>query len=1571
MAASVVSAAESKASPPREGDGVCRRRSATPRPVVFVIGALFLSAIAALPTVDAGAEFRREPIVASWAHELGEKLYRLSQTVTRAEQIEAKYLEMGARVEEKDPKQLLDQIVERIDGMLQRKAEAVKCIVEKVEVLAERLHSNSTNSTERASASWEEFAEAPAGEGAKSRGRRDGGAEDEGSGGEEEKEDDESGGEDDDDVLIEFSYHSAKCSQVEILLDEPEVVNGSLYREDNATCENDGIYRPMRLKVDRHFYNIPINDTHSAVHVPTNVYDQAPKLLKLISMSEGLDEVFVKNYHSDPSLSWQYFGSAAGYLRHFPAMRWKSDPDLFDCRGRPWYVEAASACTKSAVVLVDTTGSMTGMRYSIARLTTGALLETFAPNDMVAVIKFSETPEELVPCFKDTLVPATRENIIAFKQALADAQDHTEGYANFTAAFERAFELFEINRASRGDCSPCGPIDNEVLFLVTDNVPGNWSWLLNQYNSLNSPLAMSMRRNNNESYSLANVTVDEIRAEALVDSIVSDADSMSTLPPLMMESDVEDILPPVRIVAFLIGKEVFNIKEIEKFTCENRGFSRNLQSLDEVKEEVLEYVPLLARPLAYTSGERDYPRPIVWTHTFADVSDPKVSRWLWEVMKNDEQKERFDVFERNKKMFFNQEEEDHRYVKKRRKEDDESLGYEYQEYRLMTSVSSPAFIHRTVNASNETEVVAELLGVAGTDVPIDEFLELLHLYEIGANGYGFAGTTEGNILFHPDLRPVFQGSLKDGFNSVDIAEIELPASEKSPRDFPEELLRLRNGMINQESGEMLGVDVLMHHDDMRRVTNEVRNYYYTPLPGTPYTITLSLPSTYGLFKLEVKDKEEIERFKKQGQTAYFNDDNWKVHSDWVYCKYLSEAFHLFESHEERLQHFLEKIRQPNWEWTKSDVLFSAADPNTHCRHTELAKDEYLCDKTLIELLLFDARLTNSFFRTKEWRLDSAEEKELFHIFNVTLRFMATHSGLTRWQQSSAHGENSTHKYFVDHYKNTIDEYWYKLSVIQHESDPGSYVYTLPYPRGGEGEAEDDNDLVNHLTVSRAIFLGEDNKTAPASVVGYQFPQTSLQNLLEEVTSDHSCDNGDNTSACAARKSFLSGRENAVNESEENFLFSSSSESPSCTSEEVIIYIIDGSGYILAVTDKDNNTDNSTQRNIGKFFGEVEPDVMSELVEVGLYSRHPLFDYQGLCVEEFITSGASFLLTPFYGLKWVFQWAIGQFVWILLKTNLHSLLFPTWAEAAVDAYYDNYDDPGVLVPLGKGGDEEDEVVLKDWRGRPIEKDDDYKPKNITTIVHESCDKWAYRFSLTPPPPPPVTVAPLTTLGYNGTDLFDDSNSTMSNYSSGLASSTASVTDALIHQNVWNRWRRSEPSTVPPSSTTDQPYNETQPSTSEDYGNGTRMGFLGDAENVTVCSKPFTAERIPHSDMVLVVVTNSESCLKCIEVPKEEDELDQDGNSSNEEQEEEYWSPDGSEMHVELKEIHYNDTHVCHKFRTGKLPRGKRVNTCITQHPKERLSLLTCRGCATQMPNILLMVLTSLMILMNKKWYLVAS
>lgn len=93
----------------------------------------------------------------------------------------------------------------------------------------------------------------------------------------------------------------------------------------------------LHLRNNKNFYDMAVNTNHSAVHVPSNVYDRcniffkfvlyfrltaayflAKDVISGIIWSEKLDETFRDNYKSDPTLSWQYFGSSTGFMRQFP-----------------------------------------------------------------------------------------------------------------------------------------------------------------------------------------------------------------------------------------------------------------------------------------------------------------------------------------------------------------------------------------------------------------------------------------------------------------------------------------------------------------------------------------------------------------------------------------------------------------------------------------------------------------------------------------------------------------------------------------------------------------------------------------------------------------------------------------------------------------------------------------------------------------------------------------------------------------------------------------------------------------------------------------------------------------------------------------------------------------------------------------------------------------------------------------------------------------------------------------------------------------------------------------------------
>lgn len=161
--------------------------------------------------------------------------------------------------------------------------------------------------------------------------------------------------------------------------------------------------------------------------------------------TEALDEVFRQNYKSDPALSWQYFGSDTGILRHYPALQWQDNDnsenaDTYDCRKRSWYIETAT-CSKDIVILFDNSGSMTGFPNHVGKFTIRSILDTFSNNDFFNVFNYSGTVDDIVPCYKDALVQATPENKNLFNDAISKLKP--AGYANLTIAYEKAFEVLK------------------------------------------------------------------------------------------------------------------------------------------------------------------------------------------------------------------------------------------------------------------------------------------------------------------------------------------------------------------------------------------------------------------------------------------------------------------------------------------------------------------------------------------------------------------------------------------------------------------------------------------------------------------------------------------------------------------------------------------------------------------------------------------------------------------------------------------------------------------------------------------------------------------------------------------------------------------------------------------------------------------------------------------------------------------------------------------------------------------------------------------------------------------------
>jgi voltage-dependent calcium channel alpha-2/delta-3 len=108
--------------------------------------------------------------------------------------------------------------------------------------------------------------------------------------------------------------------------------------------------------------------------------------------TEDLDKAFKTNYDLDNELYWQYFCSSNGLYRLYPGAYWTvpHDQDFFDCRLQSWYVMAA-ASPKDVIILLDRSGSMTGLRLEIAKKLIEAIMDTLTDNDFFNVFTFSNT----------------------------------------------------------------------------------------------------------------------------------------------------------------------------------------------------------------------------------------------------------------------------------------------------------------------------------------------------------------------------------------------------------------------------------------------------------------------------------------------------------------------------------------------------------------------------------------------------------------------------------------------------------------------------------------------------------------------------------------------------------------------------------------------------------------------------------------------------------------------------------------------------------------------------------------------------------------------------------------------------------------------------------------------------------------------------------------------------------------------------------------------------------------------------------------------------------------------------
>uniref|UniRef100_A0A8C7K1A6 Calcium voltage-gated channel auxiliary subunit alpha2delta 4 n=1 Tax=Oncorhynchus kisutch TaxID=8019 RepID=A0A8C7K1A6_ONCKI len=328
--------------------------------------------------------------------------------------------------------------------------------------------------------------------------------------------------------------------------------DADLYHEFNATLEFDYYNSMLINSVDKdgnaielggefpleeneHFNKLQVNTLQSDIQVPTNVYNKDPGILNGVYMSEALNDVFVDNFQKDPTLTWQYFGSATGFFRLYPGIAWTPDENgvvTFDCRNRNWYIQAATS-PKDIIIVVDVSGSMKGLRLTIAKHTINTILDTLGENDFVNVIAYSDYVQYVEPCFKGTLVQADLDNREHFKLLVEELQVKGEGKVK--KAMKESFKILN-EAASLGQGSLC----NQAIMLITDGAMEDYEEVFQEFN-------WPERR--------------------------------------------------VRVFTYLIGREVTFADTVKWIACNNKGYYTHVSTLADVQENVMEYLHVLSRPM--------------------------------------------------------------------------------------------------------------------------------------------------------------------------------------------------------------------------------------------------------------------------------------------------------------------------------------------------------------------------------------------------------------------------------------------------------------------------------------------------------------------------------------------------------------------------------------------------------------------------------------------------------------------------------------------------------------------------------------------------------------------------------------------------------------------------------------------------------------------------------------------------------------------------------------------------------------------------------------------------------------
>ncbi|XP_033745436.1 voltage-dependent calcium channel subunit alpha-2/delta-3-like isoform X2 [Pecten maximus] len=692
-------------------------------------------------------------------------------------------------------------------------------------------------------------------------------------------------------------------------------------------------YRYLPTVNSPRFNNAAVNFNTSTIHVPTNVYDKNALIQNGVKWSEALNERMLQNDREIKGLTWQYFCSSDGFFRIFPGIRWPQDNkggniDMFDCRVRNWYIESSSS-PKNVIILVDTSGSMKGLRMEITRSTIERILETFSSKDYFNIISFNKNVTYLDPCFNGTMMQANKENRERLAGYIKNLK--TSYIARFDKALTEAFNLFEREEAAWGS-----PLCNKAIMLITDGAPEGYEKIFEERN---------------------------------------------------WQSENRK---PVRMFTFLIGREVSDNRNAKWMACANKGYYSHISTLADVSENVQHYLKVLSRPMVIQRK-----RNAIWTPLYADYST-EVSPDLSDGLK------------------------------------------------FLTSYALPVF-----DMKDKSKTEGNLLGVVGTDVPVDQIKARIPYNKLGPNGYAFVVTSQGYVLFHPNLRPFYfkrlsrEPGLKANFSSVDITEVEYVSNNAELQMLRLEILKA-SGYANYSIK-----NVVVPYDGRKRVSVVDFTYHIYPIGETGFKLVFAVPTDYGTTLVNTKVSYG------SNQLSYFMDNNTRF-APWRFCR-------------------------------NDDILLAKGDERKRslynlfyieggrCENNKMAKFDVISLHDVVEL----------------WKSVSTYENTKRH--GIALIFLGTKSGITRFLNTDLLPSSLE---FINLNERTVDSMYYKRAVEGRVQDGYNFTFSMPV---GEAYTGDENNVVT-ISVPLELNIAQ---VGPAKdlfpmVLGLQMKYQQIQTIIADI-----------------------------------------------------------------------------------------------------------------------------------------------------------------------------------------------------------------------------------------------------------------------------------------------------------------------------------------------------------------------------------------------------------------------------------------------------------------------------------------